>query len=66
MQVDEAGGDDGSVGVDHPRRRRGIYRADLDDTVAVDRHITAVGLGAGPVDDRAASNHQIVCHVESP
>ena len=63
VQVDEPGGDQPTVRVDHPSGAARVDVADRGDAVTVDRHIGASGRCARAVDDRAAPDHQIVCHV---
>ena len=40
--------------------------ADLDDLVAVDRHVGLIRLGAGSVDDIAAPDNEVVTHGVPP
>src|SRR4029079_7024672 len=58
VEVEEAGGDDGTVGVDLVSSAP-VDRSDLDDRVAVERDVAGERRRAGAVDDGAASNHDV-------
>ena len=64
--VDEARGHHQAVGVDVHRRGRPRDRPDLDDPSVRDAHVGAIPGRTRAIDNRAASNHQIVCHATSP
>ena len=59
--VDEAGGDDETIGVQGAPRRP-VHLADRDDPVAGDSHVTGVSRHARAIDDPAVLNHQVVGH----
>ena len=62
MDIDEAGRHEAALGVDGAGRRLAAQVADGGDAIAVDRHVGSVARRCVPVDDGAASDHQIVCH----
>jgi hypothetical protein len=64
VHVDEAGGEDGTVGVDGAAPGPDV--ADCDDAVAVHRHVGGAGWRAGAVDHRGSADHQVMWHGTSP
>ena len=65
VDVDEAGGDDGAVGVDAAAGlpdAGAVAVADRADSVAVDGHVGPPGRRPGPVDDGCAGDHQVMGH----
>jgi hypothetical protein len=55
VHVDEAGGDDEAVAVDHPFGTRRIDVTDLNDGVAVDQNVGGEAGAAGSIDDKAVA-----------
>jgi hypothetical protein len=60
VQVDEAGGDDEAVRVDHLARLRWIDAADGRDEPVADADVAAESRGAAAVDDHAVPDHAVV------
>ena len=65
VYVDEAGGHDAAVGVDHRVGLGGGELADGGDPVALDGDVGAIARGALPIDDDAVANDDIEHSVES-
>jgi len=64
VDVDEAGGDDGAIGVDLSPAL-GLDRADLDDATAADGDVRRARCRTGPVNDGAGSDDEIERHPAS-
>ena len=65
VDVDEAGGDHRTVGIDLTSPAAG-HPSDLDDDPVGDRHVGEPGRRAGAVDDVPSTDHQVCDHDASP